>query len=445
MLKASTLKILAVIFLMTLTAQLSSAQNKILCGQDIILKKLEENYPGYKKSADKTFTQTKNSIAVQKTSTPSYTINVVVHVVWKDPSENLADSIIQSQIDVLNEDYNRLNPDTGNLRSFFSPIAGNANIHFNLSQVIRKQTTTDFNISLSSSSMPSEMKHDAQGGSDAVDPQHYLNLWICKIQPITWMGITIGQVLGFAFPPNNLSNWPANSGAPDPSDDGVVIDFRCIGRNNPNPIDPGTGSALNIRGRTPTHEVGHYLGLRHIWGDGQGFGSGNNCTGNDGIDDTPKADNQSNFDCDTTKNTCVDTLQWTAADAPDLIENYMDYSAETCMNMFSAGQVAHMQATLAGPRNDLVNGSVAVKAVSAMKEIRMFPNPAKEQITFDFGGQAVNRIEICNVMGAVVLSASTINSDKLQINISNLNEGSYIAKVFGTNNVQIKKIIVAKL
>ncbi|MCC7051264.1 MAG: zinc-dependent metalloprotease [Bacteroidia bacterium] len=434
--------------LAALTSSVANAQNnrKIFCGDEILKNNLETRFPGFKEATKQTFNQTQQLAKQSNRIGGAYSVNVVVHVVYKNPDENLPDSVIQSQMDVLNEDYNRLNPDTANLRTFFKPIAGSANIHFNLAQVKRVATTKEFTISLTSSAMPNQMKWDSLGGSTAVDPDHYLNIWVVKIQPIMFGGMQLGQVLGFAFPPAGLSNWPANSQAAVKGEDGVVRDFRCFGRNNPNPISMDNGATnVVIRGRTPSHEVGHYLGLRHIWGDGGGFGGGgNNCTGNDGIADTPKANNQSNFDCDTTKNTCVDTLTWTTVDAPDLVENFMDYASESCMNMLTLGQIAHMRATLEGPRNGLIDPS-GIKPISLEKTISVYPNPANDFITISSVNNTISKIELFTVTGQKINTYSSLRPMlSYTISTQDLKEGSYFIKITSETKTISKKIIIIK-
>jgi len=430
------------VFVNTAKAQNSS---KIYCGDDLVKKDLEKRFPGFKEASDRTFKEIQQSSNAKRTN-GDYTVNVVVHVVWKDPAENLADSIIQSQIEVLNEDYNRLNPDTNNLRSLFNPIASSSRIHFNLAQVVRKQTSVLFTPNLLAGGTPNQMKWDSLGGSSAVDPDHFINLWVCKIQPLTIFGIPAGQILGFAFPPATLANWPAGSEADVKGEDGVVIDYRCIGRNNPNPISADGTNNLVIRGRTASHEFGHYLGLRHIWGDGGGLGGGgNNCSGNDGIADTPKADAQSNFDCDTTKNSCLDTLAWTSIDAPDLIENYMDYSTETCMNMFTAGQVAHMHATLDGPRNTLLQPA-GLNIALIEKNTRIYPNPANDILTVTTIGNQLHKIELIDVLGKSVLNLineSLVNEMALDLN--GIYAGTYFVKAYSkSGNIATQKVLIVK-
>lgn len=416
---------------------------KIICGDQIIKQKLNDAYPGYLQSVNETFNQAKEKSKNSRSSMETvYTVNVVVHVVYKDAVENLEDSVIQSQIDVLNEDYNRLNPDSMNTRSVFQDVVGSGNIHFNLAQVVRKPTTETFTIDLFGGGMPNQMKWDSLGGSSAIDPDHFLNIWVVKMQSSFF-----GQILGFAFPPNNLANWPANSGAPVTGEDGVVIDFRCFGRNNPNILNISGFGDVTIKGRTPVHEVGHYLGLRHIWGDGGSpFGGGNNCAGEDGIDDTPKANDQSSFDCDTTKNSCVDSaLPWTTNDAPDMIENYMDYSAETCMNGFTKGQFALMRSVLEGPRLTLLQPAGLKNKVTTNNFAKISPNPANSHITVSAMAVTISSVKITDLCGKVVLNKSAINLTKTTIDLSDVSNGTYFVTVTESNgSTMMDKIIVTK-
>lgn len=421
-----------------------SAQKNIICGHDLYTNQLENRYPGFKESVSKTFFDLQTHNTQQKmTSISNTTINVVVHVVWNNIIENIHDSIIQSQIDVLNEDFNRLNGDSTNLRNLFQPIAGNAHITFNLYQI--KRTHTDSLFDPSQGGIPITMKYDSLGGSTAVDPIHFLNIWICKIQPLSIFGTPFAQILGFAFPPANLSNWPSSYVAPPVGEDGVVIDYRCVGRNNPYTLSiPFSTILLVSRGRTPVHEVGHYLGLRHIWGDGgNGSGGGNNCQGDDGIADTPNANDQSQFDCNTSKNTCVDiALPWTSLDAPDMVENFMDYSNETCMNTFTIGQVTHMQNVLTGPRAGLLQ-PLGITESTLKNTVLVFPNPVDDIVQIHSSTQKIKNIEIFDLTGHLVFQAPFFTDYVLEINTSKFANGVYTLTLTLENNSNIsKKIIV---
>lgn len=434
-------KLLAALSCIILNSFASHAQkvSKILCGDEIYRTQLNNKYPGFTEGVLKTFNATKAATNAARSTADEYTVNVVVHVIYKNEEENLHDTIINSQIDVLNEDFNRLNIDSVNTRTVFLPVVGRGRIHFNLAQIVRKSTTATFTPDLFSGGMPVDMKYDSLGGSSAVDPTHFINIWVCKIQPMMFGTIEMGQILGFAFPPNDISNWPAGSGAPEPGEDGVVIDFRCFGRNNPNPLTV-SGQSVVIKGRTPVHEVGHYMGLRHIWGDGQDpFGGGNNCEGNDGIDDTPKADNQSSFDCDTTKNTCVDTMAYAInPDVPDMVEDYMDYSTETCMNMFSAGQVSHMRATLETFRSGLLE-PLSVNTTKNLN-LNVYPNPTKGELTISSVNN-INVVNVYNLQGELML-LKNVSSTKTSLNLRSFSKGTYLITTEGVNGMKSKLIVV---
>ncbi len=393
--------ILIVTFLWTLSLGAQSPIPPVQCGNDIFSDIVRRNYPSLQESFDKTF-DTALATPSSRNFEPLF-VNVVVHVVWKNAAENLDDSIILDQMRILNEDFNRNNADTNNLRPFFQPEAGSPRIQFELADIIRVQTAVDFEVDILGTNLLPEVKSDILGGSNALDPEQFLNIWVCKIQPITIFGLEVGQILGFAFPPNNLPNWPENSGAPDAFEDGVVIDYRVFGSNNPNPIEIAGGGAIDVKGRTPVHEVGHYFGLRHIWGDGGLIGA-NDCAQSDGIDDTPFANAQSAFDCDTTKNTCLQVETHYNADVPDLIENYMDYSSELCMNMFTKGQSDLMRNVLTGPRSGLLAPPASVDASVQGIPFHIEPNPNNGEfaVVFQVEEACSAAITLFNVNGQVM-------------------------------------------
>jgi len=247
--------------------------------------------------------------ALKKNANQVIQIPVVVHVLYKTAAENISDAQIKTQIDVLNEDFNLKNADNRLVPSVFSDRKADVGVKFSLAQTIRKQTKQP-------AWQPNDaMKLSSRGGSDAVDPSHYLNIWVCNL----------GQnLLGYAQFPGD-----------DPQTDGVVILYSAFGR-------AGTLIQKYNLGRTATHEVGHWLNLRHIWGDAT--------CGNDFVGDTP-LHTTANFNCPEFPhyNSCSDG-------AIEMTMNYMDYTQDACMYMFSNGQKARMLAVFAngGPREGFI-------------------------------------------------------------------------------------------
>ena len=415
----------------------------VICGNEVLHDIWQKNYPVLIDNTNQTFENARH--APRDLRNDPLEVNVVFHIVWNDATENLADSIIQNQLDILNRDFNKLNADTNQLRSLFKPITGNANIHFNLASIVRVHTDELFSVDILGTNLLPEVKHTADGGSDAWDPTHYINIWVCKIQPIVIFGLEVGQLFGFSFPPNNLPNWPTENGAPTPGEDGLVIDFRAVGANNPNTIlNPGTSETLVVKGRTPVHEMGHYFGLRHIWGDGGLLGP-NDCQQSDGIDDTPYADAQSNFDCDTSKNTCGQLEPFYNADVPDLVENYMDYASEECMVMFTHGQVDLMRNVLLDPRSGLLENVSATHDILTTSAIKITPNPANDVLTVQLmdDGDKIQMINLVDFNGKIILQQRDFSSSsKARLSINDLPSGMYIMEVISSKGRQTGKVII---
>jgi hypothetical protein len=251
---------------------------------------------------------TSNAIASGQVNMEKAVINipVVVHVLYNTTAQNVSDAQIQSQLTVLNNDFRKLNSDWINTPSTFTGLVADCEFNFCLATVsptgvattgiVRKSTT------VTSFSTNDAMKYNAQGGSDAWPSGQYLNLWVCNLS---------GGILGYAQFPGGAT-----------ATDGVVINYTAFGTT-------GTAAAPFNKGRTATHEVGHWLNLRHIWGDAT--------CGNDFVTDTP-VHNTSNYGCPShpKTNSCGTNAE--------MFMNYMDYTDDACMYMFSAGQKARMQA-----------------------------------------------------------------------------------------------------
>ncbi len=288
--------------------------NRSCASADILAAQLAAD-PGLRarRAALEAFTRDVVLNAVERNAaTTSITIPVVVNVVYYTAAENISLPQIQSQIDVLNEDFNKQNKDVAGVPSVFKPVVGNVGIHFVLSQVVRRQSNRK--------AWPpvDGMKHAAGGGIDATDPEHKLNMWSCNL----------GQnLLGYAYYPGSV---PADI-------DGVVILYSAFGSRGKYP--GGTYINNYDLGRTASHEVGHWMNLIHIWGD-----DGGSCSGSDLVDDTPNQASE-NYRCPAFPSVSCNNNG-------DMSMNFMDYTYDKCMFMFSKGQADRSLAVFApgGPR-----------------------------------------------------------------------------------------------
>lgn len=427
-------------FILLLFQGISTAQNQFEvspCFFDEVIKYQNQATPQFKEAVERTYQNALQGSHLQTRGDQLYTVKVVVHVVYNADEENISDTRVRDQIQVLNESFRRKNSDTSNTRAIFKSVAGDANIEFKLDRIIRVKTSQLFKPNLLSlnDQIPNQVKVTAQGGSDAIDPDKYMNIWVCKIQPMEILTFQAGMILGFSYPPSGLSNWPSGASAPSKNLDGVVVDYRTVGREGLVFEYPSRPTPLQMQGRTLVHEVGHYMGLRHIWGDGSLLGA--NCNGEDGIADTPKASSQSKFDCDKTKNSCPDT----PSDLPDMVENYMDYSEESCMNMFTKGQIALMRSVLEGPRKLLIAQASKADDIATFK-VSMSPNPTNGIVYLDWQEAEPYQLNIYDALGRLV--EKSVNQVSQSINVSTYNNGLYFLEIKSQNRFQVLKCLVAK-
>ena len=229
-------------------------------------------------------------------------IPVYVHVVYSNSQENVSDQQINSQISVLNDDFRKTNNDANQVPSEFATVAADSEITFSLAGTFRHSNSTS-----------SWGTNDAvKAAYPPITPETHLNVWVCNIG---------GGILGYAqFP-----------GGPT-STDGVVLLYSSL--------PEGSAAPYNL-GRTATHEVGHYLNLRHIWGDGR-------CNRDDFVSDTPKSD-APNYGCP--------SFPTVNCRSTDMTMNYMDYTNDACMYMYSEGQKSRMRTifTAGGARESMIN------------------------------------------------------------------------------------------
>ena len=278
-----------------------AALHKGCAAHDVLDRQLKEN-PALGSRMQEIENFTKNAITEGRLVNGKIQIPVVFNVLYRTTSENVSLSQLQSQIDVLNKDFNALNSDFNTANNPYSSVRANVGISFVLDQVIRKATTK------TSWGTNDAMKRTSSGGLAPTSPTTKLNFWVCTIG---------GGILGYAQFPGGSS-----------STDGVVCDGKYVGNT-------GTATFPFNLGRTATHEIGHWMNLRHIWGDAT--------CGSDFVSDTP-THNAANVGVPAVghRSTCSGTPL-------EMYMNYMDYTDDRGMYMFSLGQKTRMDAVfLAG-------------------------------------------------------------------------------------------------
>jgi hypothetical protein len=364
-----------------------------------------------------------NTTSATLAATTTVRIPVVVHVIYNTAQQNISTAQIQSQISVLNKDFRKLNADASKTPALFAGLAADTNVEFYLATttptgaattgITRKSTTK------TSWGTKDAMKKSKTGGVDAWNTSKYLNLWVCEIG---------GGILGYAQFPGGVA-----------ATDGVVIAPNYFGSS-----DYGTGFFLAApydKGRTATHEVGHWLNLRHIWGDAT--------CGNDQVSDTPVAQT-SNFGCPTYPKvgSCSTT---------EMTMNYMDYTDDRCMYMFTTGQKSRMRALfeVGGARAGLATGLTFARdenndaALSVNSSLEVYPNPASGAATVRVNFADISNsveISVVDVLGRVVYSyedkALSANTLEHQLDLSNFKHGMYFVNVVSDNYKEVKRLLV---
>jgi hypothetical protein len=283
---------------------------------------LKQTRPNYEKDFNefnkKLDEYIKNESKNSQQKNVNITIPVVVHILYQNATENISDARAIEQVTVLNEDFQKNNADTTIIPSIFKSRAAGTNITFCLAQrdpngnptngIIHKATT------VSTFSTDDKVKSSAQGGDDAWNVSKYVNIWVCDLGT---------SLLGYGeFPTASLSNTY-----------GLVLNYRYTGKT-------GASAPFN-RGRTGTHEFGHCFNLFHIWGD-----DGTACTGSDQVNDTPNQKGENYGSPAFPQGTSATGGCCNAADQSSMYMNYMDYSDDAAMAMFTAGQIARINAVV---------------------------------------------------------------------------------------------------
>lgn len=327
-------------------------------------------------------------------------IPVVVHILYHEPDEDISDSRVMEQIEALNRDFRRQNPDTVNTPEYFKSVAADCAIEFQLatsdptgvstSGIIHKYTPiTDWDDD-------DKMKFSSEMGDDGWDPQSYLNIWVCNVRKVVGYSSIVGG-------PENV--------------DGIVVAFGAFGETNT--------LAGYDKGRTAVHEVGHWLNLKHLWGDAD--------CGDDFVDDTPK---QSTY---TTG--CPSGIKISCDNAPNgnMYMDYMDFTNDACMNMFTEGQKERMRALFepGGARYSILSSKGLDTPLIYESPLpddppkwlhpQVYPNPATTALNIDvaYDTRWIGKtLSVLNMQGQIVMQIA-ITSKLQQIDISRLSSGMY--------------------
>jgi len=361
------------------------------------------------------------------TTTVVINIPVVVHVIHNGDAvgtnENIADEQVLSQITVLNQDYRRLagTPGFNNVN-----VGADVEIEFCMAQTDPDGNLTNGidRVNLGQADWSDEFFIDRDVKQQTSwDSSNYFNIWVVNFGS--------SNLLGYAqFPSSsNLGGIADNGGAANT--DGVVIGHRYFGSENIY-ANGNYGPANNQYryGRTATHEIGHYLGLIHIWGDNS------NCTANatdsakDYCPDTP-ASNAFHYGCQLTANTCP------SLPGLDMVRNYMDYSDDSCMNIFTADQKTRIRTVMENSprRQSLVSSTVCQSPVGGvnkykLQSIKVYPNPTQDDLTIALpNNELPDNYTIYNSVGQKISSIKITSEANLKISTTNYSNGVYFIKI----------------
>ncbi|HVS95437.1 MAG TPA: M43 family zinc metalloprotease [Puia sp.] len=357
--------------------------------------------------------------AAPLTSPTVITIPVIVHVLYNNSSENISNAQIKSQIDELNRDYQKMNPDTARIPSYFSGIATDCGFHFMLagidtngriiSGIIRKHTN------ITAFADNDDMKFSARGGDDAWDRDKYLNIWVCNM---------VDGILGYS----SLVGGPKET-------DGVVVLYTAFGTT-------GTARSPFNLGRTATHEVGHWLNLIHTWGD-------DSC-GTDQVADTPPQQAATYGDPTGVVISCNN------APSGNMYMDYMDFTDDAGMHMFTYGQRDRMRTLflpggfrypiLSSPAATAAPGEPADSAYSGgapgIGEARIYPNPVANTATIHLGdvSKVGSLLEVYDQTGQRIM-ATRVTTQDFNLNVSGLSSGIYFIRLSNGGSQQSLRLV----
>ena len=383
----------------------------------------------------------KEQMATQRGTNGLITIPVVVHVIHNGDAvgtdENISDARILSQITVLNQDFRKM---LGTPGYNTNPVGADMEVQFVMAQRKPNGTATNgidrVNLNVAQWATESSVEGTLKPQT-SWDPTRYFNIWVCQFSSSSTAELE--GVLGYAqFPSTSgLGGLNANEGAANT--DGLIIDWRCFGSSD---YAPGNYFDDYDKGRTATHEIGHCFGLFHIWGDNSSCTVNATDSNKDYCPDTP-ASRVEHYDCLQTYNTC------TSAAGNDMVENYMDYSNDTCMNIFTLDQKGRVLAVLTNSirRATLVTSDaglpLGLSSYDVAGNISLYPNPASNSITI----HVANNVElpeaytVYKTLGQTIAGKNVQSEADLSVNTSEFTNGVYFIKIVRGNSVKTLQFI----
>ncbi len=437
----------------------SNSPTNMIDGWDLLMKNSEKANPNFKQDLQKLNEQIqqKTAIILQRTAAQKTTavkeIPIVFHIVLDQNQINQLGGTngiierVQSQLEVLNKDFNAANADSLTIPAAFKSLYGNAGIKFSLAHKapdgnyspgyeIITTTKSGFDIQNGTTGTGyycSDAKFTSSGGADAWDTKKYINVWILNITPI--------GIGGVGTPPpypiyGGTSIFPWN-------EQGIVISYMAFGkRTNSSQFFPLNAA---VAGRTLVHEMGHFFNLFHPFG--MSTMDNKTCTDDDGVNDTPleSAPTQSICPSFPLLDTCSKTFPGV------MFMNHMDYSADTCRTMFTKEQAARMNVELAGGgyREQLGNdpGLIhwwpsSVNNVVDNNDVAIYPNPATNSCTINCNNNTAKSIEFINNLGQVVYTIiPAANETIVHAELNNLAKGVYVIKCTFNNTINTTKLL----
>jgi hypothetical protein len=403
--------LLLALFITALSSRTGAQQT---CGSfDYQQKELKDNplLKGIMDNAETLIQQRLHTIAETETDgkgehLPLITIPVVVHILYNSATENISDQEVYNQIALLNQHFRRLHADTTKTPARFLDLAADCDIQFKLAISDPKRWATTGIIRrytpVTKWEANDNMKFSANGGDDAWDANSYLNIWVCNLN----------RIQGYAAAPGG-----------EAAKDGVVLNYNIFRYN-----------------RTIIHETGHWLGLKHIWGDAS--------CGDDGVADTPP---QSTFTPG-----CPTGIRISCSNGPngDMYMNYMDLTTDVCMNLFTEGQKMRMRAVLEGVRAGILssNGLLPplVNEIPPAEEApkwyyaNVYPNPAQSEVTMDISYDVrwVGKMITVSTVQGVPVMLVPITSKITTFNVANLKPGIYFLTAKKEDGTTIKHKLI---